>query len=137
MLDICLDYFPCLNPFVTDIETLDPAFARALSDCAIKSIFYTEDRKDSSPRTRDVALSAFRKLLSEQLQRTACKDTFDVSKSSLPPLPLLKYYESPETGEHLLNALAKSLGTSATDRTQRVTLAVEALPRPCLAILAR
>jgi hypothetical protein len=30
MLDICLDYFACLNPFVTDMEKLDPTFTRAL-----------------------------------------------------------------------------------------------------------
>jgi hypothetical protein len=126
MLDICLDYFACLNPFVTDIEKLDSAFARALCDCVLRSSFYTEDRKYSSPHTRDAALSAFRKLLSEQLQRAPCKDSFDVTKSSLQPL--LKYYESPETGEHLLTALVKSLRTSAADRAQLATLAVEALP---------
>jgi hypothetical protein len=125
MLDICLDYFACLNPFVTDIEKLDPAFARALCDCVLKSIFYTEDRKYPSPLNQD-ALSAFRKLLSEELQRTACKDTSDVSKSSLQPL--LKFYESPETGDHLLTALVNSLRTSAADRTQMATLAAEALP---------
>jgi hypothetical protein len=127
MLDICLDYFACLNPFVKDIETLDPTFARALCDCVLKSIFYTEDRKDPSSRNQD-DLSAFRKLLSEELQRTACKDnTFDVTKSSLHPL--LKFYESPKIGEHLLKALLNSLRTSAAaDRTQLATLAVEALP---------
>jgi hypothetical protein len=126
MLDICLDYFACLNPFVTDIETLNPTFARALCDCVLKSMFYTEDRKDPSPRDQD-ALSTFRKLLSEELQRTACQDTSDVSKSSLQPL--LKFYESPEIGEHLLTALLTSLRTSAAaDRTQMATLAVEALP---------
>lgn len=125
MLDICLDYFACLNPFVTDIEMLDPAFARALCDCVLKSIFYTEDWKDPSPRNQD-ALSIFRKLLSEELQRTACMDTFDVTKSSLQPL--LKFYDAPETGEHLLSTLVNSLRTSAADRVQMATLAVEALP---------
>ena len=126
MLDICLDYFACLNPFVTDIEMLDPAFARALCDCVLKSTFYTEDRKDPSSRNQD-ALSTFRKLLSEELQRTACADTFDVSNCSLQPL--LAFYESPEIGEHLLTAVLTSLRTSvAADRTKLATLAVEALP---------
>jgi hypothetical protein len=71
---ICLDYFACLNPFVTDIENLDPAFAGALSDCVPSLSSIPRTGKTLSPRTRDAALSAFRKLLSEQLQRTPCKD---------------------------------------------------------------
>jgi hypothetical protein len=125
MLDICLDYFACLNPFVTDIEKLNPTFSRALCDCVLKSVFYTESRNDASPRNQD-DLSIFRNLLSDELQRSACQGTFDVSMTSLQPL--LQFYESSEIGEHLLTALINSLRTTASDRTQLATLAVEALP---------
>lgn len=39
MLDICLDYFACLNPFLTELFDADEAFAAALVDVASKTRF--------------------------------------------------------------------------------------------------
>lgn len=40
-LDICLDYFACHNPFLTDLERKDPVFTRALMDAVYQSKFYS------------------------------------------------------------------------------------------------
>lgn len=41
MLDICLDYFACLNPFYTELEDLDKGFASSLKQLVTKAQFDT------------------------------------------------------------------------------------------------
>ena len=50
-LDICLDYFACHNPFLTDLEAKDPIFTRALMDAVYHSRFYSPAIMKTSTRT--------------------------------------------------------------------------------------
>lgn len=40
-LDICLDYFSCLNPFLSDIDKADPAATKALLEVMGKAVCHT------------------------------------------------------------------------------------------------
>ena len=50
-LDICLDYFACHNPFLTDLEAKDPIFTRALMDAVYQSRFYSPAIMNTRART--------------------------------------------------------------------------------------
>jgi hypothetical protein len=43
MLDICLDYFYCTNPFLVDIEAVDPKYGQALQRLVRMSSFYQRE----------------------------------------------------------------------------------------------
>jgi len=48
-LDICLDYFACQNPFLTDLEVKYPVFSRALSNAVFQSRFYATSILSTTP----------------------------------------------------------------------------------------
>lgn len=123
-LDICLDYFCCLNPFVTDLEQLDSAFCNAFLDCVLQSTLYNSDGANHAPRSQH-ALATFRQLLLQVLHSTA---TSPDEKDAPIKSALVEYYEPPELGKRLVNDLIASLDASAENRVRLTSLAVEALP---------
>jgi len=136
MLDICLDYFACLNPFVTDLEQLDPAFCEAFCESVLQSTFYNQTVANDphGNHTRDPKeLATFRQLLSQELQRASNEISATAAAASYEFdhyfKPLLVYYESPELGQQLLQSLFTCLkATSVADPARLTALAVEALP---------
>lgn len=44
ILDICLDYFACQNPFLIELERISPAVSTALTSCVHHSLFYNHQR---------------------------------------------------------------------------------------------
>jgi len=44
ILDICLDYFACQNPFLIELERISPPVSTALISCVHHSLFYNHQR---------------------------------------------------------------------------------------------
>ena len=44
ILDVCLDYFACLNPFLSELESIDEGFTRTLTQIIHESRFYTASK---------------------------------------------------------------------------------------------
>jgi hypothetical protein len=115
-LDICLDYFACLNPFVQDIEQMNPHFAKALGNLILQSRCHTCDKPSTHTYRQD--LLNFRELVTVLLQ------SMHFSKSSGAIEQISSFYDSTETAEVLIQALIDSKPESA----KLICLAVEALP---------
>ena len=67
ILDICLDYFVCINPFLADIEKLDKELARVTYNIVCLSSSYAAE-KQSTPFDREKLLE-FRLILKKVFQR--------------------------------------------------------------------
>jgi UPF0489 domain len=124
-LDICLDYFACLNPFATDIEDMDVVFARALVAAVTESKLYTKQQRTE---TYQFELSNFRRLLTGVLESCAKADSGTVHHPST--TELLSYYETPTTATQLIEAVRASLLSheSSEERETLISMAVEAIP---------
>eukprot|EP00977_Amphora_coffeiformis_P024712 scaffold16707_cov182-Amphora_coffeaeformis.AAC.6 len=82
ILDICLDYFYCVNPFLADIELVDNDLARITYDLVALSTFY-DTAQAFDPVDRD-GLLRFRRTLRDVLHRLAIpKDPSHVSVTKL------------------------------------------------------
>ena len=99
-LEICLDYFPCLNPFMSDIDRVDPAVTDALLNLMGKAVRYTQATKSPS-RLQDVV----GEILSS---KTTCID----SSGSLEELP--SFYETKEEAMALIGKLKRLIDENAS-----------------------
>jgi len=123
VLDICLDYFICRNPFLFDIDMADPVFCKALSEAVLQSAVYERDDRRSSDRRE---LLSFRQHLGELLR--SLSDDMNIDSLQARLLPLFSFYSSPGEAKEILGALTKSLQNTTANRSQLITLAIEALP---------
>jgi hypothetical protein len=115
LLDICLDYFCCLNPFVHDVERKDLVFCHALDNVMQQARCYAQ-RDNPSPSYREESLQ-FRSLVTEILHSN------DGSLQESTINELSSYYESAEEAQSWIQAL---IDVKADKET--TGLAVEALP---------
>lgn len=81
VLDICLDYFYCINPFLADIELTDKEFARLLRSLVASSSFYHEPATTSvsatTPSVDRDGLLRYRAILKDVLVKLAASgETF-------------------------------------------------------------
>lgn len=122
-LDICLDYFYCRNPFVTDIETIDENFAKALVNVVTRTRMHNAVAGDAilEPATYESELARFRTLFHQLLQ--------EHNKASIDKL--LKFYESEDEARLLLDKLLETLSESK-DPAKLTTMAMETLPNLCM-----
>jgi hypothetical protein len=125
-LDICLDYFACQNPFLTDLEAMDATFTRALIEAVYKTRFYgseimattpTEARACSPEQLASLHhyhwnLVQFRQFLvqqlREQLQRQEQEQEGEVELLKENYEELGDYYEDPREGEIYLRRLMEA-----------------------------
>lgn len=123
MLDICLDYFVCKNPYVTDIEEVEPAVARAFLELMKSSSIANTESVNTDYQT-DVAI--FYDILTKVLKLPASNGSVknpDRLVTSIPP-NLSRYFASPDEANKLLADLKEKIG----DDRSLVTLVVEAVP---------
>jgi hypothetical protein len=99
-LDICLDYFSCLNPFMSDIDRVDPAVTDALLNLMGKAVRYTQATKSPS-LLKDVVGD----ILSS---KTSCID----SSGSLEQLS--GFYETKEEAMALIGNLKRLIDEDAS-----------------------
>ena len=122
-LDICLDYFACRNPFLTDIEAIDPMFAEALAPVVSRTRLYSATQGDAilEPSNYKVELAHFRNLFLRLLQE---RDNALISE-------LLQFYDSEEEARIILGQCVDSLSASPESATI-ATMAIEALTNLCM-----
>jgi hypothetical protein len=124
MLDICLDYFVCRNPYVHDIEEVDPETARAFLDVMEGSTVANTELATSDYET-DVA--AFYDLLVKALATPPCPHgPTDDPEWAVPPVhaSLSRFFANADEADRLITNLATKI------RHDRALLAmvVEAVP---------
>ena len=130
-LDICLDYFTCINPFLQEVENADPILFDALDKVirASKCYIYSTMSDRTTQSTNNISSSyrqdslQFRQLLADFLQRSGPVDVGEEPFSEL-----LTYYgdcgsDTTKRGEELLSKLHK-----AAAKSSNVLKAIEALP---------
>lgn len=75
ILDICLDYFYCINPFLADIESIDKEMAKLTHK--IVSLWTSYDGSTVSTHFNRQELLEFRLVLRQSLQQLARSDNTD------------------------------------------------------------
>jgi len=75
MLDICLDYFVCQNPFVTDIQNIDEEFSKVVVSLQQKGTAIAQESNEYLLR-RDQFFNAFRSFLLKTDQGQKLKQYF-------------------------------------------------------------
>jgi hypothetical protein len=125
-LDICLDYFVCLNPFVTDIEEKDAEFAKALVAAVTEARFYKEDNRTDTYQTE---LSRFRGLWQDLLESYAKIDDTSTHQSTLTAL-LSEYYDTHTSATRRVEAVQDLLFVheNKDERDALIRMSVEAIP---------
>ena len=118
-LDICLDYFACLNPFLTDIEAMDPIFAKNLVNVVTRTRMHTAADDDTilEPDRYKSELALFHAALQRLFQERGGNDSID---------QLLRFYTSAEEGRILAENLMQSLSLLPESSTL-ITMAIEAV----------
>jgi hypothetical protein len=136
-LDICLDYFACRNPFLTDIETCNPQLSQAL----LQSLQHTrwfrqrfqlfeENDNDYSTHTYVTESSIFREQLIQFLRLfESDDDDRNVNLVTATRDSLVVLYESEEDGQTCLQTIVEALNGCAPEiRSELVTMAMDAIP---------
>jgi hypothetical protein len=118
-LDICLDYFACLNPFLTDIEAIDPMFAKNLVHLVTRNRLHTATNDDAilEPTCYECELTCFYAALQQVLQEKEGDDSIQ---------QLARFYTSEHEGRILAQRVLQSLFTSKEASTL-TTMAMEAV----------
>lgn len=113
LLDICLDYFCCQNPYLVDLQAANASVAEAMSAAIRQSVFY-DDEDHATMTDRRHQLLRFRRLLTELLESIEMTPNLDA---------LLSYYKAPDKAMSLLTTLV-----SAVQQDRKVVaMAVEAI----------
>jgi hypothetical protein len=113
MLDICLDYFCCCNPYIQDIQQVSVEAAQALVDLMMASRFhnihstaFVEREDDGQGLVYRQQLTAFQDSLRRTLQQQHSSNDYRVGISNN---VMLDFFENPHVGETLLTKLLKSI----------------------------
>jgi hypothetical protein len=115
VLDICLDYFACLNPYLTDIDKEDPAITQAFLTLMQQSRCCNNQPAGPS-HLQDIL--QFRQLLTEVLSTSNTTNTSSLMEQ------LSGYYDSTEEATTLIETLQKLL----MENDKSFDLVLEALP---------
>ena len=126
VLDICLDYFDCRNPFVTDLEELDSNVTSALLCVVFQSTLYHKD--SCASRSREQVQCFQRRLLQLFSPVNGLHNNDDDTSSSSVKFFSNHYYHDPTHGEHLVENLLVSIRQSTADPARLRLLVEEALP---------
>lgn len=118
-LDICLDYFSCLNPYLTDIEKEDPVISRTFLQVMQKSRHYSSTDNQPNGETQVKELPEFRRLLVDVLQPAESS-----SKTSNLLDRLRAHFDSPDEGMMLIEELRQLL----QKKEKASSLILEAIP---------
>jgi len=122
-LDICLDYFCCRNPFLTDIEAINETFAESLVHVATSTRMQTATSGDCllDPENYKQLLARFQYQFQQVLQE----------KGDAAIDEMLQFYECKQEARGHFDKLVDSLSTSP-DPDKLANMAMEALPNLCM-----
>lgn len=120
ILDICLDYLQCRNPFVDEIEDINADFAAAFVAMVERATF--------SPSQYQFEFEKFQKCMAVILRSTLGDDSISGGDEQKNPF-LRQFYETSSVGESLFQGLVEAANKcSDADRSKLVQLAIDALP---------
>lgn len=131
LLDVCLDFFYCLNPFWVDLHELNARFADALKYLVLESVVFSSHMIEGGPYDYDSRCSLvrrFRLLLTQLIQASAETPSDDESGTIQALLP---FYSEPKGALDAISTMQSALVSiqSIPDATTRlIRVAVEALP---------
>jgi hypothetical protein len=123
ILDICLDYFACWNPYLSDIDEVDPeltdAFLEVMNHCTLfgDPNQLPMDSKASTAYMEQV--HDFRNILHEVLKATNPDDALIMGTK------LTRYYASPQICQRLIRMLRERIQTHGHSALK---LVLEAIP---------
>jgi hypothetical protein len=155
-LDVCLDYFACDNPFLSDLREVDANFAKALLDVATRANFHSNSiscqeglNPDVYQQNRHILHKLIKQLLEAPLMTTTGEHDMESNQDKelgalIPPHQqrvhrsgqrlevneynqLYNFYPSIEEGMHLIQVLEETLLASEAP-AKFVSMAVDALP---------
>jgi hypothetical protein len=123
LLDICLDYFYCLNPFVSD-DSMDEAFSALLLNAVSTSCFGTNKHHE---QMKDVFV--FRELLATYLKLVSSSGV-EAAMTELAMNNLLVFYPNAKDATNLLTQLADALlrDSDKINNNSLLNAALEAIP---------
>jgi hypothetical protein len=121
ILDVCLDYFCSMNPFLSDLNVMSSDFT-----CALNEIFFSS-RLWSRDETSSLDSLAFKRALS------GCLHILEVNhadNSLLGPsyTNLQAYFHSPSQLHALLSSIITCLRNYPGDKNQLIAVALDAIP---------
>jgi hypothetical protein len=126
ILDICLDFFACCNPFVSDIQKHNDAFAKALLEAVAPATICKSGGPNAS-----FLLCEFRNMLKKILLSLKDEMILFSVPNSIPEdtRKLLTFYESTEHGISTIQKMLEILARQSDDeRKLLIDLATEFLP---------
>ena len=122
-LDICLDYFSCLNPFLKDIDNADPKITETLLTIMKKAQCYTPS-PELDQEQPEKSFRYLKSILSQILSSNGDLDDNDLS-------PLSSFYESIEEVATLISDLKRLIQKEEEedDESKKVlSLVLKAIP---------
>mmetsp|Transcript_37686 Transcript_37686/g.82730 ORF Transcript_37686/g.82730 Transcript_37686/m.82730 type:complete len:514 (+) Transcript_37686:139-1680(+) len=117
VLDICLDYFVCDNPFLKELEEIDEQVAAALLAAAEQAIFSQSKYQQEYKR--------FQTLMARLLKTCLGMEAFC---ADLLVADLIGFFESKAVGFDVIDDLLAAVGRSSADPLKLTQSAVGALP---------
>ena len=142
MLDICLDYFACYNPYISDLESRNFLVTRAFLNVMENSKFSTNNSMPTENNQPDTSLEyqteiiLFYKLLGQVLTSNLKKNSERPSESDgilseIHSAKLLneisRYFETPEQAKRLIWSLVFEINKD-NDSDQLCSMVIEAIP---------
>jgi UPF0489 domain len=128
ILDICLDYFACWNPYLSEIDAVDPeltdAFLEVMKQCILFGPKYDVPEMDTEvSRAYVEQLHDFRNILRKALEATF--QGMNSETASTIETKLWRYYAKPEICQRLMLILGARIQSHGPSALQRV---LEAIP---------
>ncbi|GKY92440.1 hypothetical protein MPSEU_000214500 [Mayamaea pseudoterrestris] len=121
ILDICLDYFCPLNPFISDLHNMSNDFTTALDELFRMSILSTSQHSAGVPR-------AFQTAMTELLRCFFQQSPQDMWSSSAAYIHLCGFFETAVQAQQLVSELQQSLENFRGDKQKLISAATEAMP---------
>lgn len=130
VLDICLDYFSCTNPFISELEGIDKNITMLLLDAVqetrFKKLGDADHHYDGTNSIYETELSAFRQCVNTVLDELVSKLSGDTSISCVSDNllstneTLFNLYCQPDVGKRIWNRLVTSLISWACKERKKI-----------------
>ena len=142
-LDICLDYFVCQNPYISDLERRNSLVARAFLNVMESSRFNTyktENNNDNIKSSMDyqTEIIRFYKLLEEillenldeniQTTKLAPDNSTFTTRTNVSFGEIQKYFQTPEEATRLIGQLIIEINDDNGDSAGLYSMVIESIP---------
>lgn len=155
ILDICLDYFACLNPFLVEMESMDEDFTNAFVNLIIQTKFYQQRNSGESTNNNinttrytennkvmmtfyELLTSYFNKIrrdivFSSNINHDDEKKKFMTKSIVDDQASFISYYETPSQANSIFQMFQDQISRLCYDSVSKITklleYAIEAIPQ--------